>query len=107
VEVPLLGISSVRCLDDHVSVVDEIKISVVWQLRNDVEWSFNVKSELLVELSFLWFSLPFVNIHDIPLLMDSIVLFVNTNVSVLSINIANNFDSLALFVYNSSALVSE
>jgi hypothetical protein len=69
-EVPFLGISTVWSLDDHVSVVDQVKVFVTWQLRNNVEVSFDIESELLVEFSFLWFSLPFVNIDNVPLLID-------------------------------------
>jgi hypothetical protein len=32
VEVPNLGVSSIWCLDDHVSVVDQIKVSVFFHL---------------------------------------------------------------------------
>jgi hypothetical protein len=31
-EVPDLGSSTIGSLDDHVPIVDEIKVSVVWQL---------------------------------------------------------------------------
>jgi len=31
VEVPDLGSSAISCLDDHVSVVDQVKVSVVWE----------------------------------------------------------------------------
>jgi hypothetical protein len=91
VEVPNLGSSAIWNLDDHISIVDEVKISVVWKLGNNVEISFNIETESLVELSLGRFSLPLVNIHDIPLLMDLVVSTVNSNVSVLLVDLANNF----------------
>jgi len=72
-EIPDLSVSSVWCLDNKVSVVDKIKVSVGWELRDNVEWSFNVKTKLFVEFSFHWISLPFIKIDDIPLLVESIV----------------------------------
>jgi hypothetical protein len=47
-EVPLLCISSILSLDDHVSVVNQVKVSSTWQFRDDVEISFNVESEMFV-----------------------------------------------------------
>jgi hypothetical protein len=72
-----------------------------------VEISFDVKSELWIEFSFLWFSLPFINVHDIPLLVDLVVLSINNDVSVFSINVTLNFDNLTLLVDNGSALILE
>ena len=82
-EVPDLGSSTVWNLDDHISVVDQIKISVIWQLGNNVEISLNIKTELLVELSLSWLLLILVNIDDLPLLVSLSILVFNNNVSVL------------------------
>jgi hypothetical protein len=85
-EVPCLGVSSIGCLDDHVSVVDQVKIFVAWQFRNNVEVSFDIESELLVEFSFAWFSLPFISVDNIPFLCDSVIWFlIGSNVLVLNI----------------------
>jgi hypothetical protein len=100
VEVPNLSVSSIWCLDDHISIVDQVKVSVIWQLRNDVEWSLNKESKLLVKLSFLRFTLPFVNVHDVPLLPEAILLFVYTNVSLFSINVSDDFQDLSFLVDN-------
>jgi hypothetical protein len=54
-EVPDLGLSSVWCFNDHVSVVNEIEISVFFEFRNNVEISFNIHAEISIELSFDWF----------------------------------------------------
>jgi hypothetical protein len=98
VEVPDLGSSAVWNLDDHVSVVNEIEISVVWQFRNNVEISLNVKSESLIELSFSWLTLPFINVDDVPLLVDSILLLVDSDVSVFSVSSTLNFQYLTSLV---------
>jgi len=71
-EVPDLSLSSIRCLDNHVSVVDEIEISSTWQCRDNIEISFDVESELLIQLSLLWLRV-IVNINDLPLLSINIV----------------------------------
>jgi hypothetical protein len=65
-----------------------------------MEISLNVESELFVEFTLLRLTLPFVNIHDVPLLVDSIVLSVDSNVSVLSIDVSNNFEYLSSLIYN-------
>jgi hypothetical protein len=91
VEVPHLGISSVWSLNDHVSVVDQIKVSVFFHLRDNMEVFFNNESIFFIELSFSWFSLPFINVDDVPLLVKPVVSRVNTNVSVFSINVSLNF----------------
>ena len=73
----------VGSLDDEVSVVDQVEVSVVWELGNNVEVSFNVETEVFVHLSLGWFSLPFINVDNVPLLVDLSVLLVNNDVSVL------------------------
>jgi hypothetical protein len=47
-----------------------------------VEVSLNVKTEVLIELTLSWFSLPFINVDDVPLLVDFTVLSMDDNVSV-------------------------
>jgi hypothetical protein len=70
VEVPDLSSSAIWNLDDHVSVVDQVKVSVLWQLRDNVEVSLNIESELFVKLSLTWLTLPLVDVNNIPLLID-------------------------------------
>jgi hypothetical protein len=77
-----LSVSGVRSLNNNVPVVDQVKISVIWQLRNNVEVSLNVKTEVFIELTLSWFSLPFINVDDVPLLVDFTVLSMDDNVSV-------------------------
>jgi hypothetical protein len=67
-----LGVGS---LDGKVSAVDQFKISVVWQLGDNEEVSLNIETEVLVELSSSWFSLPFINIDDVPVLVDSFMVW--------------------------------
>jgi hypothetical protein len=52
-----------------------------------VEVSFDVKSELFVEFTLSWLTLPFINVYNIPLLVDSVVLILDLDVSVFGINI--------------------
>jgi len=51
-----------------------------------MEISLNIESELFIEFSFLWFTLPLIDVHDIPLLVDLAVSWVDHDVSVLSID---------------------
>jgi hypothetical protein len=81
-EVPDLSLSTIWCLDNKVSVVDQVKVSVVWKCRDDVEISLNVKSELLVELTLSWLIFILININYLPSLMDLSVLLLHDNVSV-------------------------
>jgi hypothetical protein len=107
VEIPSLSVSSIWNLDDHVSIVDQIEILVVRKLRYDVEVFLDNESELFVHFSFAWFSLPLISIDNIPLLVDSIALSVDSNVSVFLVDVTLNLEYLALLVYNSNTLVSE
>jgi hypothetical protein len=46
VEPPDLSISTIWCLEYHVSVVDQVEVSVRWQCCDNVEWSFNIEAEV-------------------------------------------------------------
>jgi hypothetical protein len=59
---------------------------VFWQLGDNVEVSFNVKTELFVEFSFTWLTLPFIYIHNVPLLINSTMGCVDNDVLLLSVN---------------------
>jgi hypothetical protein len=72
-----------------------------------VEVFLNNESEFLIEFSLSWFSLPFINIDDVPLLVKSVVSTVYSNVSVLLINIADNFHNLSSLIDNVVVLESE
>jgi hypothetical protein len=84
-EIPYLSLSTIWNLDDHVSVVDEVEVSVVWKFGDNIEISFDVKSESFIEFSLGGFSLPFISIHNVPLLVDLSVFRMNNDVSVLVI----------------------
>jgi hypothetical protein len=99
-EVPNLSSSSICCLENEVSVVDKIEISVRLHLRHNIEISFNIKSEVFVEFSLSWFSLPFISVDNVPLLPETILLFIDANVSVFSINITLDFQDLSFLVDN-------
>ena len=106
-EVPDLSVSAILSLDDHVSVVDQIEVSVFIQLRDDVEWSFDIESEFLIEFSLLWFLWVFININDIPLLVDSVMFVPYNDVSVLSINSSVNINDLSFLIDNPMSFSSE
>jgi len=90
-EIPNLSISSIWCLDNHVSVVDKIKVSVFFHLWYNMEIFLDNETELFIHFTLAWFTFPFVNIDDVPLLMKTVVSFLNTDVSVLLVNVSNNF----------------
>jgi hypothetical protein len=106
-EVPLLGISSIGCFDHEVSSVDQVKVSSRCHCCYNIEWSFNIETELFVEFSLSWFSLPFINIDDIPLLIDSSMSVVNNDVSIFSIYISLDVKYLSFIVPNEMSLESE
>jgi hypothetical protein len=83
-EVPDLSPSSIWCLNDHVSVVDKVKISSTWQCRDDIEISFDVETELFIQLSLLWLRV-LVNIDNLPLLSEILVSVVYHHISLLLI----------------------
>jgi hypothetical protein len=56
---------------------------VLRKLGHNVEWSLNIESELFIEFSLSWLSFPFINIDEVPLLVDSSMLIVNDDLSVL------------------------
>jgi hypothetical protein len=108
-EVPDLSLSSIWCLNDHVSVVDEIEISVTWHRRDNIEISFYIKSELLVQLSLLWL-IVLVYIHDLPLLSEILVSGIYHDISLLligSLFLVLNFENLSFLVNNVSTFSSE
>jgi hypothetical protein len=85
IEIPKLSVSSISCLDNHVSVVNQIKIFVGWKLRNNVERSFNIESEVFAEFTFDWFLFPLILIDNIELLVDFTMLGMNNDVLVFSV----------------------
>jgi len=76
-------------------------------LGNNVEVSLNNQTEFLIELSLSGFSLPLVSIDNVPLLVDTVVLVLNFDVSVFSINIALDMHYLSFFIGNIDTFVSE
>ena len=109
-EVPDLCSPSVVSLDGKVSVIWNVEESVFWKLRYDMEVTFNIETELLIEFSLLWFSLPFINVHDVPLLTESsqsCVLWSNFNVSVLLVKVTTDIKHLSSFIGDVDTLVSE
>jgi hypothetical protein len=107
VEVPDLSLSSVWCLDDHVSVVDEIKISVLWQFGDYIEVSFNIESEISVEFTFDWLIWVLISIDNLPLLVDLSMFVVDLDILVLIIESTSNIHHLSFLINNEFAFQSE
>jgi hypothetical protein len=106
-EVPSLGSCTIWYLDDNVPTVNKINVSIFWQLRNNVEISFNVKTELLVKFTLSWFSFPFISIDNVPLLVNSAVFSIDLNVSIFSINCTLNIQYLSFLIDDEGILVFE
>jgi hypothetical protein len=107
VEVPDLSLSSVWCLDDHVSVVDEIKISVLWQFGDYIEVSFNIESEISVEFTFDWLIWVLISIDNLPLLVDLSMFVEDLDILVLIIESTSNIHHLSFLINNELAFQSE
>jgi hypothetical protein len=102
-----LSLSTVWNLDDHVSIVDQVKSSVVWESRSNVEVSFNIESELFVELALGWLLLVFIDIDDLPSLVDLTVLVFNNNISIFIVESSLNGNDLSFIILDDSIIVSE
>jgi hypothetical protein len=108
-EVPDLSLSSIRNLDDHVSVVNKVKVSVSIKLRNNIEVSFYIKTKLFIHLTFLWLRV-LISVNNLKLLSEVSSFVGNLDVSVLSISVevlVLNFNNLSFLVDNESTLISE
>jgi len=107
VEIPNLRFSSIWCLDDHVSVVNQVHVSVAWHSWNNVEVSKDIESKFFIEFSLPGFTLPFISVDYIPLLVNFTILVSNNDVSILSINVSLNFNDLCFLVNNVTILIFE
>jgi hypothetical protein len=107
VEVPSLSVSTIWNLDDHVSVVDQVEVSVAVESSDNVEVSFNIKSELLVELTLGWLLLVVAHVYDLPFLVGLSVSWFDDDVSVLVIKSTLDCNNLTLGVDNEVVLISE
>ena len=103
IEIPNLCSSSVSNLDNHVSVVNNIKVSSRSHMCDNMEISLNVETEVFVELSLGWFSLPLIMIDNIELLINLSMFFPDNEVSVFFINSSVNINNLSSLVLNESS----
>jgi hypothetical protein len=69
-----------------------------------VEWSFNIETEVFVELTLLWLFWVFISVDNIPLLVDLSMFGVNNNVSVFSINSTLNIEDLSFIINDESTV---
>jgi hypothetical protein len=77
-----------------------LEVSVAWKLRNNVEVCIDPKTEIFVQFSLFWLSLPLISVDDVPLLIDLSVLWSGFNVSVFSINISLDMNYLSVLINN-------
>ena len=75
-------------------------------MSDNVEISFNIKAESLVEFTLSWF-LPLITIDDIELLVDLSMSLPYNNVSVFSINATLNIKDLSSNVLDDSSFSHE
>jgi hypothetical protein len=100
------GVGSPSSLPDVVGTV-ALSNSVEWKLGNKVEWSVNVETEVLAYSLGLW-SLGFVKINNIPLLMLASVVTPNSNLMAFLVFSSSNVEDLVrLPVDELVVLVSE
>jgi hypothetical protein len=59
-------------LDDSI-VIQDLEVSIRLHLGYNVEWSFNNEAPFRTHLTLLWFWFGFININNIPLLVESVV----------------------------------
>jgi len=104
-EVPDLGTSSIWCLNHEVPVVDEVEVSVGFHLGDNVEWSFNIETEVFVEFSLLWLFWVLISVDDIPLLVKSFVSAPGQNVSILAILCSLDIKYLSSLIHNIVSLI--
>jgi len=95
IEEPLLsqGIVSPSSLPDVVGTV-ALSNSVEWKFWNQIEWSVNMETKVLIEPLGLW-SLCFIKINNIPLLMSSSIVTPNTNLLAFLVFSSSNIKDLA------------
>jgi hypothetical protein len=79
VKVPLLSLDIVSpSLKSNIISTNAFSNSVEWKLRDNVEWSVDVETKFFIEsLSFsLW---TFIKIQDIPFLVDTLAIVIDSN----------------------------
>jgi hypothetical protein len=107
IKVPELSVSSISGLDHHVSVVDQIKIFVWLELRNNVEGSFNIETEVFAQFTFNWLFLPLIFIDDIEQLLSFSMLSMDNDILVLSVKTSRNFHNFAFLIDDECTISAE
>jgi hypothetical protein len=105
VEIPLLSISSIWSLDDHISVVDQVEISIGFECRDNIECTINVKTEFLVKLTLSWFLLILIYIDNSPSLLNLSIPVHDYDILVLIVNSSRNFNDLSSIIGNESIIL--
>jgi hypothetical protein len=72
-----------------------------------MEIFFYYETIFFIELTFAWLTFPLINIDNIPLLMKTVVSLINTDISILLINVAYDFHDFASLVDDIVILESE
>jgi hypothetical protein len=100
IEIPLLGFGVVSpSLEPDVVGTVALNHSVEWELRDNVEWSVDMETEVFIE-SFSLRSLSFIEINDIPLLVSCLTVTENSNCLTFFILASFNFNDLVVVPVN-------
>jgi len=106
-EIPDLSLSSIWCLDDHVSVINQVEISVILQFRDNIEISLDIETEIRIEFTLYWLIGILISINELPLLIDSSVFVLDYNVSIFIITCICNIHNLSSLIYNEFSILLE
>jgi len=85
VEPPNLALVAIWLLDDNLLMwwwIYSLEVSSSWKHWFNMEWPFNVETEVFIEFSLLWFTLPVINIDDVPKLVQLSIALAHDNVFV-------------------------
>lgn len=99
-EIPNLSTSTIWGLDNHISIVNQVEVSVFFELRDDVEVFFDNEAILFVKFALHWISFPFIYINNVPLLMKTIISLIDSDVSLFCIYVSNYFNHFASLIDN-------
>jgi len=96
--VPFLRWKSISSLDEHV-VANKVEESSVWKLRDNVEWSIDLETPVLVQLTLLQFWWHFISVNDLEVLVHcSTLRLSDNNILVFSIESLVNFHYFSFFI---------
>jgi len=77
---------------------------VRFHFRDNIEWSLNIDTEVLVELTLVWFLWILISVDNVPLLVDLSVFAVDNDVLVLSISASRYIHYLSFLIDDESSI---